>query len=167
MTRLFHHQNRLSMRLLAALAASAACAAMPAASLAAAPAKSHYYGRWTVSEDKPVFSSRGIAYKTIDIAPCGNDFCGVSVADGGKCGATLFRFFGHRATSEDLLHGHGRWGSARKNIQIGTWEDQDAPGGRVIELYLGDGYDFGERSENMPKFQALYRPTGRAQCTAR
>ncbi len=166
MTRLFHCPARLSIRPVAilsilALAASGAQAAAPA------PASSPWYGRWTVSEDRPVFSAKGILYKTIDIAACGKDFCGVSVGDGGRCGATLFRFFGHRANVQETLYGHGRWGSAKKNIQVDTWEDSEAPGGKVIDLYLGDGHDFGERSENMPKFHAMYRPTGRAQCLAK
>lgn len=132
-----------------------------------APATSIYYGRWTVSEDRPAFSSRGIVYKTVDIAPCGKDFCGVSVSDAGRCGPTLFRFYGFRAKAEATLHGHGLWGSAKKNIQLDAWEDAEAPGGRMIDLYLGDGHDFGERSENMPKFHAMYRPTGRAVCLAK
>jgi uncharacterized protein (DUF2147 family) len=59
-------------------AAAVLVCALPAT--AAGPAASSpYYGRWSVNEDKPRFSTRGLAYKTIDIAPCGNDFCGVSV----------------------------------------------------------------------------------------
>jgi hypothetical protein len=46
----------------------------------AADPRSPYYGRWTVGGAKEVFSARGKLYKTIDIAPCGRDFCGVSVA---------------------------------------------------------------------------------------
>ena len=78
--------------------------ALPAA---AAPARP-YWGRWTVAEDSPVFSSRGREYKTIDIAPCGKDFCGVSVADNGKCGAVLFRFLMKRADGQRELRGHGK-----------------------------------------------------------
>ena len=52
-----------------------------AAAAGASSAKSPYYGRWTVDEEKPVFTARGRLYKTIDVAPCGKDFCGVSVND--------------------------------------------------------------------------------------
>lgn len=150
----------MSIRLLAAFAALAA----PFAANAAPPVKSVYYGRWTVAEDRPAFSRRGALYRTIDVAPCGNDFCGISVGASGRCGPTLFRFFGFRAASEELLYGHGRWGEMKKNIQVGAWRDEHAPGGRVMELYLGDGHDFGERSANMPKFHAAYRPAGAALC---
>ena len=54
--------------------------------------ESHYFGRWTVSDDKPAFSAKGKLYKTFDVAPCGKDFCGISVSDSGSCGETLFRF---------------------------------------------------------------------------
>ncbi|MEO5586420.1 MAG: hypothetical protein ABIQ81_01870 [Novosphingobium sp.] len=128
--------------------------------------RSHYYGRWTVSGDKEVFSSRGKLYKTIDIAPCGRDFCGVSVAADGACGATLFRFL-IRRTDDELLRGHGVWGKARKNITLEYYVNEEVPGGRVIDLNLGDGHDFGERSDNIPKFTANYRPVSAARCTTR
>jgi len=134
---------------------------------AAAGGTSPYFGRWTVSEDRPVFRARGRLYKTIDFAPCGRDFCWVSVDDRGRCGATLFRFLMAHAGGDETLHGHGLWGAERKNVQIDTWAEEANPEGRTIELYLGDGHDFGERSDNMPKFHAAYRKAGRAQCTAR
>lgn len=137
---------------------------------AAAPASSRFYGRWAVSEERPVFTARGREYKTIDIAPCGNDFCGVSVADGGRCGAVLFRFLGHRARNDydENLRGHAKWGNARKNVVVFWYDDGDKePITRTLELYLGEGYDFGERSANMPKFHANYARKGAAQCKAR
>lgn len=139
-----------------------------AAGTRAVPAdpRSPYYGRWTVSGAKEVFSARGKLYKTIDIAPCGRDFCGVSVAANGACGATLFRFFARR-TGDEMLRGHGVWGNARKNITIEYYANEDEPGGRVLDLNLGDGHDFGERSDNIPKFTANYRPVGAVRCTAR
>ena len=141
--------------------------ALPAASQAAPTGPNPYHGRWTVSEDRPVFTARGRMYKTIDVAPCGRDFCGVSVSDAGACGPVLFRFLWPRKDEGTMLYGHGRWGTGRKNVQISTWEDSGVPGGRSVELYLGEGHDFGERSGNMPKFHALYRPVGSARCTAR
>lgn len=136
---------------------------------AAAPASSRYYGRWSVSEDRPVFTARGRLYKTIDIAPCGNDFCGVSVNDKGQCGPVLFRFLGKRAhdDSGDYLRGHGKWGDARKNVVIYSFDEDGPPPNRTLELYLGEGYDFGERSDNMPKFHANYHRTRMAVCKAR
>lgn len=135
-------------------------------SQAAAPG-SPFFGRWKASAEKLVFSSRGREYKTVDIAPCGKDFCGVSVSDKGLCGPTLFRFLMKRADGETELRGHGKWGGARKNVLIWLF-DGDAPSDQgAMQLYLGDGYDFGERSENMPKFHASYRKSGVARCTAR
>jgi hypothetical protein len=138
----------------------------PAAGHFAPDSRSAYYGRWTVSGAKEVFSTRGKLYKTIDIAPCGRDFCGVSVAANGTCGTTLFRFLARR-TNDEMLRGHGVWGNARKNITLEYYVNEDEPGGRVLDLNLGDGHDFGERSDNIPKFTANYRPVSAAQCTTR
>lgn len=173
MARLSHSMTRLSIGLAAAaglaLASGMVMAEAPhtaAATHSPADSRSPYYGRWTVSGDKEVFSTRGKLYKTIDIAPCARDFCGVSVAANGACGATLFRFLSRR-TNDEMLRGHGVWGSARKNITLEHYANEEAPGGRVIDLNLGDGHDFGERSDNIPKFAANYRPVGAARCTAR
>jgi hypothetical protein len=137
-----------------------------AAAHTAADPRSPYFGRWTVSDEKERFSSRGQAYKTIDIAPCGRDFCGVSVAANGTCGPTLFRFLARNQRAE-MLRGHGVWGAQKKNVTLESYANEEAPGGRVIDLNLGDGYDFGERSDNIPKFTANYRPAGAVRCTAR
>ena len=155
MKALFHSIAALSIGL----------AAGPA--LAAAP--SPYYGRWTVNEAKPVFTAKGRMYQTIDIAPCGKDFCGVSVGAKGQCGPVLFRFLARHAGGDDALHGHAKWGTATKNVQISTWEldPKDWPGGREIDLYVGDGHDFGDRSDNMPKFHGEYKRIGVARCFAR
>ncbi len=142
---------------------------LSAVASAAPAARSPYYGRWKVHEERPVFTAKGKLYKTIDIAPCGNDFCGVSVADNGKCGPTLFRFLASHADGTTTLRGKGRWGTDRKNVQIDTWEtdpSENVPGGRLINLYLGDGHDFGERSDNMPRFHAEYHRSGEARCKA-
>ena len=135
---------------------------------AAAPS-SPYFGRWTVNEAKPVFTAKGRMYKTIDIAPCGKDFCGVSVGDKGQCGPVLFRFLMKRAGGGDGLYGHAKWGTQTKNVQIATWETdpKDWPGGRELDLYVGDGHDFGDRSDNMPKFHGEYKRIGTARCLAR
>jgi hypothetical protein len=158
MPSLLHRTAALSIGLI--LTVSAVASATPAA-------RSPYYGRWVVSEDRPVFTAKGRQYKTIDIAPCGNDFCGVSVADNGTCGPTLFRFLASHADGETTLHGKGRWGTERKNVQIDTWDDGETPNRRWISLYLGDGHDFGERSDNMPRFHAEYNRTGEARCKAK
>lgn len=144
--------------------------AMTGPVLAAGPgaaASSPYYGRWTVSEDRPVFTARGRLYKTIDVAPCGRDFCGVSVDERGTCGATLFRFLSRHATGTYELRGHGKWGDAQKNLEIYSDGEPDAGADRSFDLYLGDGHDFGGRSESMPKFHASYRRLGGGTCRAR
>jgi hypothetical protein len=93
MTVLSQSLMRLSI---APLGAATLALAVPAA---AGPASSLYYGRWTVSEDKPVFTARGRLYKTIDVARCGRDFCGVSVDDGGKPAPTRCAGTANGATS--------------------------------------------------------------------
>jgi hypothetical protein len=168
MERLSHSKARLSMRLLAVAAvASGVALAGVASSTPPAGTPAPYYGRWTANEPVSHFSARGRLYKTIDIAPCGGDFCGVSVSDQGACGITLFRFMSHRRDGMDRLQGHGKWGPNQKNIVLVNYESEDAPGGRVIELNLGNGYDFGERGGSMPLFNATYQHQGQAQCRAR
>ncbi|MDH7974284.1 hypothetical protein QH494_19015 [Sphingomonas sp. AR_OL41] len=161
MPALSHACVRLSMFLLVALGAAALFG--PARGAAAPAAASPYFGRWTVAEDRPVFTARGRLYKTIDIASCGRDFCGVSVDDRGNCGSVLFRFLARHAGGDDTLRGHGKWGDAQKNIEIynDLLTDDAAPS---FELWLGDGHDFGGRSESMPKFHAAYRRLGNARC---
>ena len=156
MMKLSHRAVALSM--LAAFASGSAANASSGAS---------YLGRWTVADDKPVYSARGIFYKTVDVAPCGRDYCGVSVGKNGACGPILFRFLATSIRSGGGLSGHGRWGDTRKNIELYQYADKDSPGGRVMGVNLGDGHDFGERSGNMPKFSAQYRPLGAAHCMAR
>ena len=150
---------------IAVLSIGLAAAAAPVMAAQTSP----YYGRWTVNENKPVFTAKGRLYQTIDIAACGKDFCGVSVGDKGQCGPVLFRFLAKHADGESELHGHAKWGGAVKNVQISTWEmeSKEWPGGRQLDLYVGDGHDFGERSENMPKFHGEYKRIGNARCTAR
>lgn len=156
MVKLSHRIAALSM--LVALTPGGAMAA------ATAPA---YAGRWTVSDDKPAYSSRGIFYRTIDVARCGNDYCGVSVGANGRCGPMLFRFLATNIRRGGALAGHGRWGNARKNVELWQFAEKAVPGGKVMGINLGDGHDFGERSGNMPKFSAQYRPIGAARCMAR
>ena len=158
MSKLFHRSAWLSIGL-----AVTASGAMAQGSSGA----SQYYGRWTIDEHRPVFTARGQLYKTIDVAPCGRDFCGVSVADGGACGTTLFRFRTNRRDDEDMLRGHGRWGAVRKNITVYTFDHPEKTGVKMMELALGDGHDFSERSDNMPKFRGEYRRSGAARCTTR
>ncbi len=166
MLALFHSGLRLSMKL-AGVAAVLCCSGPLLARTPPEASASPYFGRWTISENRPAFTARGRSYKTIDIAPCGRDFCGVSVDDRGSCGTVLFRFLWAHRGGEDALRGHGRWGDARKNLLIYTTESgEGAVGETGIKLYLGDGYDFGDRSGNMPRFQGSYRRLGPAHCAA-
>ena len=124
---------------------------------------SHFFGRWTVSDDKPAFSAKGLPYKTVDIAACGADFCGVSVDDKGTCGATLFRFLTIHANNEDLT-GHGLWGDLKKKLQLIYL----TPDGQKTGLMIGlgaDDFDFTGREGSMPIFQANYQSAGEAKCT--
>jgi hypothetical protein len=124
----------------------------------------NYFGRWTVSDDKPAYSSKGKLYKTFDIAPCGKDFCGVSVSDDEACGPTLFRFLTIHAKNEEL-NGHGLWGSVKKKLQIGY----ATPDNQEPYIYLGlgeDDMDITGREGSMPAFTANYKLKGEASCTA-
>lgn len=127
-------------------------------------AKIDYFGRWTVDDPTEKFSSNGMLYRVIDIAPCGNDFCGVSVGEQQTCGATLFRFLTAHAHAE-LLTGHGKWGNAKKKLQItGGPDDKNVT---VISLGLGgDDYDITAREGSMPTFEANYHRVGDAACKA-
>ncbi|MET3896905.1 hypothetical protein ABIB57_000829 [Devosia sp. UYZn731] len=127
-------------------------------------ATDHYYGRWTVSDEKPVYSSKGILYKTIDVAPCGKDFCGVSVADDHACGEVLFRFLTTHADDEELV-GKARWGKVKKKLQLGFGTVENDP----PYMYLGlgsDDMDLSGREGSIPTFQADYKRDGDAACTA-
>jgi hypothetical protein len=122
----------------------------------------HFYGRWTVSDDKPVYSSKGKLYKSIDMAPCGNDFCGVAVSDNNQCGPTLFRFFTTHAKDEDLV-GHGLWGATKKKLIMGY----ATPENDKAYMYLGlgaDDMDLGGREGSTPTFEANYKNMGKADC---
>ena len=158
MTTLFH---RFAKKSTALLALGAAVSGIVMAAARDVGAASPYYGRWTVDEARPVFTPRGREYRTIDIAPCGRDFCGVSVAANGTCGPTLFRFLSSHNDGETQLQGHARWGNQRKNVVINSFDN------RRFGLYVGDGYDFGDRSDNMPLFHSDYRRTGGSRCTVR
>ena len=132
---------------------------------AARAADSQFFGRWTVSDDKPAYSAKGKPWKTIDVAPCGSDFCGITVDDKAGCGATLFRFLTIHANSEELI-GHGRWGNEKKKLIIDYTKPETGPHG----LYLGLGendMDFTGREGSMPTFDANYKRTGDAVCTVK
>jgi hypothetical protein len=121
-----------------------------------------YFGRWTVKDENPRFSTKGKLYKTFDVAPCGKDFCGVSVDDKGQCGKTLFRFLTIHATDTELK-GHGLWGKTKKLLQIGY----AIPSAGPAYLYLGlgeAGMDLTGREGSLPTFEAEYAKTGEAKC---
>jgi hypothetical protein len=126
-----------------------------------------YFGRWTVSDDKPEYSSKGVVYKTVDIAPCGNDFCGVSVDDENHCGATLFRFFTAHVNDQELA-GHGRWGETKKKLQINYSIPTEPIEKPYFTLGLGeDDMDVTGREGSIPTFQANYKFIGEGTCVAK
>ena len=129
---------------------------------AAQAATEQYYGRWTVSDEEPAYSSKGIRYKTIDVAPCGEDFCGISVGEDNSCGEVLFRFLTTHAADE-LLVGHGRWGNAKKKLEMYYGDDSEAP---YMFVALGsDDMDLSGREGSIPTFQASYERQGEVACT--
>jgi hypothetical protein len=124
-----------------------------------------YFGRWTVSDDKPAYSAKGKLYKTVDIAPCGKDFCGVAVDDQNHCGDTLFRFLTIHVKNEQLI-GHGVWGKTKKKIEL----DYATPVGEKPYVMIGlgaDDMDITGREGSMPTFQANYKNVGVAECKAK
>lgn len=149
------HRHHLSLNVVFFLAGLGGIAAAQAAD-------SHYYGRWTVSDDKPAYSAKGKIYKTFDVAPCGKDFCGVSVSDGQNCGEMLFRFLTVHADLGEVI-GHGRWGTDKKKLII----DYNKPDTGPESLYIGlgaDDMDPSAREGSMPTFDANYKRVGEAQC---
>lgn len=123
-----------------------------------------YMGRWVIDDPTDKFSENGRLYRIVDIAPCGNDFCGVSVGEQSSCGSTLFRFLTAHAHDE-VLSGHGKWGSAKKKLEIsGSTDDKKAT---VIALGIGgDDYSIMAREGSMPTFEASYHRIGEAACKA-
>jgi hypothetical protein len=127
-------------------------------------ATDQYYGRWTVSDKKPAYSSKGIVYKTIDVAPCGNYLCGVSVADDNACGEVLFRFPAADTTDEELV-GQGKWGKAKKKLELGYATIENETPSLYLALGSGD-MDVTGREGSIPTFQAGYKRHGEVACTA-
>jgi hypothetical protein len=137
-------------------------AALVLASPAVLAEDSHYFGRWTVSDDKPAYSAKGKLYKTFDVAPCGKDFCGISVSDKGSCGETLFRFLTVHANNDRIV-GHGRWGAVKKKLAVSFLQSGGEPG--YVFLGLGeDDMDVTGREGSIPTFEANYKHVGNAVC---
>lgn len=144
--------------------------ALAALALGGAPAAqavevSPYFGHWTQTAlDSPV-SSKGKLYTSIDVAPCGKDFCGVSVAADGSCGPTLFRFLTIHASNEELK-GHVKWGNAKKTVVIDYVKNDVEP--PYVMLGIGEpDLDFSSREGSMPIFSANYTVKGEAHCFAK
>jgi hypothetical protein len=126
--------------------------------------KSAYFGRWTVDDPTEKFSVNGKLYRVVDIAPCGGDFCGVSV-DGGACGETLFRFLAAHANTEELT-GHGKWGAASKKVILDRSDGRIEAATGTFTLYVGEpSFNVSSRSA-MPLFVANYHRIGESACTA-
>jgi hypothetical protein len=120
-----------------------------------------YFGRWTVKDTQTKLSSKGRRYKVIDIAPCDQDFCAVSVDDTGTCGKTLFRF-PITDVRKGALIGYGSWGKAKKNLMIAYV----TPDGARPYFWLGLGdakMDFVGRG-SLPTFEADYVRVSDAKC---
>ena len=132
---------------------------------AARAADSQYFGRWTVSDDKPQFSAKGKLWKTIDVAPCGADFCGISVDEKQTCGETLFRFLTIHANNAELT-GHTHWGAEKKKLILNFTKPDNLPN----EIYLalgGNDMDPSSREGSMPTFEANYQRSGDAMCVVK
>lgn len=135
------------------------------------------HGRWQIHDarERQRLSARGRPYKTIDIAPCGNGLCGVSVNDNGSCGATLFRFQSRPQRVNDELRGQAVWGRGRTVLVISyydknhpddeyEWEGMEI---RQISIDVGSRPDFESRSGSMPLFNGNYYGLGQARCIGR
>jgi len=158
MRALFHAGMAVSMLLVASTA--------QAGGAAQAGGTPRLYGRWTTTEPAKAFTKRGAEYRQFDIAPCGKDFCGVSVGPKGVCGPVLFRFL-TKHIKDWMLTGHGKWGAQKMNLGLEINEIESS-GRYELLLGLGDsGYALESRESSMPKFTATYRPAGPASCTTR
>ena len=149
--------HRRNLTLLAGLVLVGLCG-----TTAARAADSQYFGRWTVSDDKPVYTAKGRHWKTFDVARCGADFCGVAVDDKQNCGETLFRFLTIHAGNDELV-GHGLWGSEKKKLMIDFIKTEGSPD----SLYLGVGnsdMDLSAREGSMAIFEANYKRLSGATC---
>lgn len=160
MTRL---SNRLYSKMMCGIIIASLGMTASMAQAAAAGTGSPYFGRWTIENKEDQFSAKGRSYKTIDIAPCGKDFCGVSVnTASGTCGPTLFRFLSKNKAGNTALRGHGKWGTARKNITVYTYDDSNND--KILSLLLSNGVALNERSGSMIIFDGSYERLGAAKC---
>jgi hypothetical protein len=138
-------------------------AALAATPVLAGPA-SPYFGRWTLADPKPHYTARAAEYRTIDIAPCGKDFCGVSVGPKGACGAVLFRLLAKHLPGDDMITAHAKWGNDKLKMMI------EPDKGNVFTFFIGLGdrrYEMESRSSSMPKFDGQYTSAGAASCTTK
>ncbi len=125
-----------------------------------------YYGRWTIDEKSVASSVREKLYQTIDVAPCGSDFCGISVDTTGTCGVTLFRI---RYTPPndgfkgDKLNGSGVWGDKMKYIEVSVYNLPKPKKGRAFWIALGGKHNIASRVD-MPTFIGEYSLIGEAKC---
>ncbi len=157
---MFQLGHRLDVILPATLAL-----ALASAGAARAVEVSPYYGHWTQTVLDTPASSKGKLYRSIDVAPCGKDFCGVSVAEDGSCGPTLFRFLTVHAGNEELK-GHGKWGEIKKTVVIDYVKNDVEP--PYVMLGIGEpDLDFTSREGSMPIFSANYTVKGEAHCFAK
>lgn len=154
MPNLFHGGARIGALALAI----AALAGQNTAS--AGETKWNHFGRWTVDDPTDKFSTNGKMYRIVDIAPCGKDFCGVSV-EGQSCGPTLFRFFSTHG-KDDTLEGHGKWGA--EQLKLFVYAGGDKP---TMNISMGGAkFDPESRSGSIPTFTADYHRIGDAMCKA-
>jgi hypothetical protein len=112
-------------------------------------------GRWVAQSRKLV----------IDIARCGNGWCGVEVTDGKSCGKTVLRVeLSGSDTEEPALRGRLELASETRPyaVQVSYFEP---PGGGPVDLFVNGhtGSKFEPWRRNYP-FREMLVSTGPAQC---
>lgn len=113
-------------------------------------------------ERKGAHSAKGKLYKTFDVAPCGKDFCGISVSDKGSCGETLFWFLTIHENNDEIT-GLGRWGDVKKKLTVGIAKPDGLPSYMLLGLG-NDDLDITGREGSTPSFYANYKRQGDAVC---
>ena len=154
MPKLFHGKARVGAVALVLAALTGQNAAQ------AGETKWNHFGRWTVDDPTDKFSANGKLYRVVDIAPCGKDFCGVSV-EGQTCGATLFRFLSTH-DKDETLEGHGKWGA--EQLKLFIYAGGDKP---TLNISMGGAkFNPESRSGSVPTFTADYHRVADAVCKA-
>lgn len=118
-------------------------------------------GRWALAQGSQTSAEQQKPYKTIDIQPCGDGLCGVSVNDKGDCGETLFRDLTlHEGPLGTFADGSGPWGKDILDLRI-VYLDETAQIGVFLSSFTPGANDEGTRSV---EYHETYQHIAEAAC---